>query len=351
MSELKIDALLDVQHAYSGSGLSVRSLEETIYTERQTQNGHIERLNGMRERNVDMQRSLTEEVGKLRDLTEQLNAQRESREQSAWRGFLSKLPFFQERAITRQSVEELLRRQYEQSAMRVKEAAEFADRLDAAKEDLYDEIERLNAKIIEYARNEQSAASHVIQLSEAKAELEARLAVAEPGSLEAREVQAQVDRTARALAEHSAMLKLFDTAEERLARLQENTRLLARTIAHLQNDIAAYVTIASEKLDLVSGQIQAIGAAADATVVMLEMKQSLEAMTESINHTTRFVSETQVYFRENIDEMIADMNLYDEETELMLASNLAVNQVYDELQIADAVSVAMAAQLKGGSKG
>ena len=340
---IKLEDLMEVSNVYSGEGISVRKLEETIHMERTRQNEHVERLNHMRSRNTELQEVLTEEVDKLRQLSEDLHKQRE---QSAWQGFLSKLPFFKDRATTRKSIEELLRRQYEFSAMRVKEAAEFADRLDVAKADLYDEIARLNDRIIEYAENEKEAAALVLKLSEIKGELEGELDLAEPGSLQARKLQAELDRTRRALTEHSASLKLFSTAEDRLARLQENTRMLAETIGQLQTDITLYVTVASEKLDLIAGQIQAIGAAADASVVMLELKQSLEAMTESINHTTRFVSETQVYFRNNVDQMVNELELYDTETETVLEGNLAVNDLYDEMQVADAVSLALQKQLE-----
>lgn len=339
MTSLTLDDLLDVSRHYADEQISVRTLEATIHSERQRQDVHLDRLNALRSRNGELQDALSQEVQKLRKLSQELQSHRA--QPSAWSRFLSNLPFFSRSEETQRSIEELLRRQYEISALRVKEAAEFSDRLDAARQDLYDEIDRLNQKIIDYASNEKNAALHVLRLSEMKTEFEGRLALAERGSLESREIQAQLDRTIRALAEHSAMLKLFSTAEDRLVRLQDNTRMLAQTITQLQADITTYVTIASEKLDLIAGQIQAIGAAADASMVMLELKQSLEAMTESVNHTTRFVSETQAYFRSNVDQMVEDLHLYDSETEGVLQSNLALNQVYDDMQIAEAISIAM----------
>lgn len=345
MTKLNINALMDVSNSYSGEGISVRKLEEAIHHERTQQNHHVDKLNNMRARNTELQQALTQEVDKLREITQSLSDERrKSQRSSAWQNLLAKLPMFKDRQHSHQSIEELLRRQYELSALRVKEAAEFADRLDLAKADLFDEIERLNQKIIDYARNEKVAARNVLDLSELMTQLEGQQALGELDGLEARELQAEQDRVRRALSEHSSMLKLFTAAEDRLAKLQNNTRQLAQTIAQLQSDISIYVTIASEKLDLVAGQIQAIGTAADASVVMIELKQSLEAMTESINHTTRFVSETQAYFRENVDDMINDLELYDQQTQDVLTNNLAMNQVYDELQIAEAVSVAMASQ-------
>ena len=90
---------------------------------------------------------------------------------------------------------------------------------------------------------------------------------------------------------------------------------------------------AGEKLDLVAGQIQAIGAAADASLVMLELKQSLEAMTDSVNQTTRFVAETQAYFRENVDAMIDELRVYDEETQRVLDEHLGYSESLGELDV------------------
>jgi hypothetical protein len=340
-------AILEKKVTYSGDGISVAALEETIESERSRQDVHVEELMSLRQRNAELQSALGEEMAKLRQLSDHLS--RERNRGGLWssmREMLAKLPGFKDRIITRHSIEDLLRRQYELSAQRLKEAAEFADRLGVAKQDLYDEIARLNRKIIESADNEERAAARVIELSELKSTLEIEVEVAEEGSLEGRKLQAKLDETRRALAEHSMHLKLYSTTEERLAKLRKNTRQLAETIGNLQTDITRYVTAASDKLDTVSGQIQAIGAAADASVVMLELKHSLEAMTESINETTRFVSETQTYFRENVDDMVEDLEIYDEQTEHVLERNLAASDFHDEMQIEEAVTLALSHKIE-----
>ncbi|MFP4600643.1 MAG: hypothetical protein ACLFVJ_20475 [Persicimonas sp.] len=343
--------ILERQVSYTGEGISVRSLESSISSERARQNRNVEALGKLRQRNDQIQQQLTEEVDKLKDITRHLSRERERGDfMSGVREVLAKLPWFGDQIITRRSIEELLRKQYELSSRRVKEAAEFADRLEAAKSDLFDEIDRLNDQIVASAKNEEVAAERVLELTELKDSFEVELMAAEPSSATARQVQAELDTARRKLAKHSTMLKLYSTAEERLAKLQKSTRQLADTIARLQSDITVYVTAASEKLDLVAGQIQAIGAAADASVVMLELRNSLEAMTESVNHTTRFVSETQAYFRQNVDSMLDDLQLYDAETEQVLEANLALNEGYDDMQIADAVSSALAQKIERASE-
>jgi hypothetical protein len=109
----------------------------------------------------------------------------------------------------------------------------------------------------------------------------------------------------------------------------------------LASDITQYVTAASEKLDLVAGQIQAIGTAADASVVMLEMKKSLDSMTSSMNQTTQFVSETQAFFRSNLDNLINDLELYDGETQKIMEKNLKTSRDIEDQRIAAAVQVAL----------
>lgn len=334
---------VETSRTYSGSGISVRSLEETIAKERKLQNEHISDLGTLRGKNADLQRALSEELKKLEDVRRHLERER-SRDgfMADLRRSIAKLPFFKGRIVTRSSVEALLRQQYELSTERLKEAAEFADRLTAAKRDLFDEVDRLNEKIIESAKNERVAAQTVLELNGKLETARAKEAAAGPGTVEAREFGAEIDRIERELTEHSAKLELYDTAEERLDRLKDSTRHLADTIGHLARDLTAYVTVASEKLDLIGGQIQAIGAAADASLVLLELQASLESLTESVNYTTRFVSETQVYFSEQVDGMVEELSLYDEETEKVLAKNAAMNQLSAEMRIAEAVTTALA---------
>lgn len=344
MGEFK-HQILENTVTYSGEGISVRALEDLIGGERSRQNTQVDELTRLHDRNAQLQTALVEEMNRLRELSEELHKQRHG-QKNKLSSMFSWLPWVKSTATTRRSIEDLLRRQFELSSMRLREAADFADRLEAAKIDLYDEIDRLNRKIIESASNEELAAAYVLQLRDAKNDVELALSQTEPSTREERELVATLDRIKRELAEHTTKLKLYSTAEDRLAGLKKNTRQLAETIAHLQSDITRYVTAASEKLDLVAGQIQAIGAAADAANVVLELKQSLDAMTESLNLTTRFVAETQAYFRQNVDTMIDDLELYDAQTEAALSANIAFNDSLDDLDVESALTAALSSQIE-----
>jgi hypothetical protein len=339
-SKIKLDAL-SRQVAYSGEGISVRSLEEEIHQERTQQNGKVEELKVLRERNVAIQSALAEEVAKLRKFSDYLDGT--ATEQGWWAGFkelLSYIPGLKTMAVSKRSIEELLKQQYQISARRVKEAAEYVDVLKKSEQDLYKEIDRINGKIIEMAKNEQLAVDFVLELKQLVDAIEAEKQAVEAGSVAFRDLEAKQDQARALLAQHSANLQLYGAAEERYASLKDNTRKLVETIRNLGQDIHQYTTAASIKLDMASAQIQAIGTAADASVVMLELKKSLDVMTQSMNATTQFVSDTQIFFRRNLDTLIHELETFDETTTKVLDANIAESKKIEDERIAAAIAKA-----------
>jgi hypothetical protein len=328
--------------AYSGEGISVRSLEENISQERQVQDGKVGELKSLRDRNVEIQTAMGDELKKLRKFSDYLDGT------AARGGFLagfkevlSYIPGLRSIAISNRSIEELLKQQYQISAKRVKEAAEYCDILKQSEQELYTEINRINGKIIEAAENEARALEYVLELREMQEALDAQLQAIEAGSVEARKIETDKDRIQALLSQHSSNVQLYGAAEDRYANLKENTRKLAETIRNLAQDIQQYTTAASIKLDMASAQIQAIGRAADASVVMLEMKKSLDVMTESMNVTTQFVSDTQIFFRQNLDRLVEELETFDEGTSALLDENLKKSKEIEEARIQSAIDKAM----------
>ena len=65
--------VLNRQVAYSGEGISVKSLETEIHQERTVQDGKVDELKVLRERNVEIQGAMSEELKKLRRFSDYLN--------------------------------------------------------------------------------------------------------------------------------------------------------------------------------------------------------------------------------------------------------------------------------------
>lgn len=337
-----VEVLLTKELPYAGQAMTVAALEAAIEHERRRQDGQVQALQVLQQRNTEIQGSLAHEVEQLGRLSRYVAQGRVST--SIWSRFreaMARIPGLSSLSVTPQSVEEILRGQYEVSLVRVKEAADLADRLGVAEAELHEELERLNTKIIDSARNEALAAEHVLALQHERDRLDLELATTVESGPRAHELQRTIDRIRRVLADHSVRLQLYHTAEGRLSRLQESTRLLIGTIGNLRTDVTAYVTAASEKLDLVAGQIRAIGTAADASVVMLEMKRSLDAMAEALDQSTRFVADTQLYFRQSLPGLLDDLHVFDEQTRDVLQRNLEISQAMEDERIARGVEFAL----------
>lgn len=332
------------KYRYKGEPISVRSLESTISTERERRNVTVEELKVLREENDSLNRNLAEELRRLRKISDYFS--KGAMKGSVWmrlKELLSYIPGLKSSLLTRRSIEDLLKQQYEISAKRVKEAADYSDRLKAAEQDLFGEIDRLNRKIIESAENEAVAADAVLELRDnLAAKRQALETTAGTQDAAYRKLQAEVDEVKQALSEHSALLELYSSAEDRLARLKTNTSRLQKIMTNLHTEIRKYVLLASENLDDVLARIQAIGTAADATVVLLNMKQALDEMTASMNRIAAFVSETQIFLRKNLDSLISDLEGYDVETQKIMQANLEKSQVIEQIHIDRAIEKAIA---------
>ncbi|RMG99159.1 MAG: hypothetical protein D6705_03975 [Deltaproteobacteria bacterium] len=348
-SDLRLD-VLERPVAYTGEALSVQSLEQSIAAERKVQNEKVAELSSLRERNAEIQKALADEVAKLRKFSDYLDGT--ATRAGFWSGLkelLSYVPGLSSLALSKRSIEELLKQQYEIGVRRVEDAAAYVETLEKSEKDLYAEIDRINGKVVEMAKNEQLAADYVLELKALVDALESERQAVAAGSVEARDIEAKQDRARALLAEHSSKLQLYSTAEERYALLREHTRKLAETVRNLRNDLSQYTQAASIKLDMAAAQIQAVGTAADASVVMLEMKRSLDVMTESMNVTTQFVSDTQVFFRRNLDRLVDELATFDETTSKVLEENLAESAAIEDARIEAAVAKAKGARAQAGA--
>ena len=347
----KLDILSrDVQ--YSGEGISVKSLEENIHSEREVQDAKVGELKVLRERNVEIQGAMAEELKKLRKFSDYLDGT--AAQAGLWasiKELISYIPGLGGLALSKRSIEELLKQQYQISHRRVKQSAEYVDTLKASEQELYKEIQRINEKIVDSAKNEQVALDYVLELRDLEQQIIDQMQAVEAGSVESRELEADQDKVRALLAEHSTKVQLYGAAEERYANLKENTRMLAETIRNLGQDIQQYTTAASIKLDMASSQIQAIGRAADASVVMLEMKKSLDVMTESMNVTTQFVSDTQIFFRTNLDRLVDELETFDKNTESVLEANLKKSKEIEDARIEAAIAKAIKRREEDGDEG
>src|SRR5262245_8066259 len=99
----KLDlAVLDKPVAYTGEGISVRSLADAIQQERSVQDAKGTELETLRTRNTDIQAALAKEVAKLRKFSDYLDGT--ATRGGIWAGFkevLSYIPGLRSMALSR----------------------------------------------------------------------------------------------------------------------------------------------------------------------------------------------------------------------------------------------------------
>lgn len=189
---------------YKGELVSLRTLEHAVAHERSLQNQRVHDLEALRRQNEVLAASLGEALTTLDSLAGSMRGDQPRR---GWLEWLRSLFGSKSRTHVTHSIEELLKRQYEHAARSVREVADLADRMAAAEQGLFDEIDRLNRKIVASADNESKAAAHVLALEKIQRALEAeRLRGPAKSTPQWRILESQLDRVQRALWEHSTKL-------------------------------------------------------------------------------------------------------------------------------------------------
>jgi len=339
------DLRLRVEAAEDEEALSYDLIEQDIAAVRGRQRVRVAALEDVREQHVELRGALDRELSQLKKHA--LRLRDPQRGEGLWARLTQRLEaLFGREGEARVSVEQLLRSQYDTSLVRLKQAAELATRLDRIQGELYDEIEDLNRRIVASARFEDEAAKRLLDLGAARDALAPRIAHSE-GKAERRALEAERDALRRQMAELSTQMQLHTTREERLGRLKQSTELLAQTIANLASDMRRYVSAAGEKLDLVANQIQAVGVAADASGVLVDLKRSLDSMTTSMNDATQFVTEVQSFFHQHVDGLLRDLEVYDAETVARLEVSQEFSQLSDERRIEEGLELAAQRQEPG----
>lgn len=320
---------------YRRPDLSAVHIQDRLKRERRLLNQHIDTLRDFQVQHVEIQQALDDELRRLQDLSAHVAEVGQQAQASFWarlRESLSFLPGVDAPTETLRSVEAMLRAQYAHSLRRVREAADFLDRLEIGEIELHDEIERLNGDILDATADAELAQGRLAELEALAQQLDGQLAALPSASREARLTEARRDRARRQIAEHRGRATLSESAGARLVALKRTTSELADTLGQLRQDISRYVQAAGARLDAVAGQINAIGAAADAGAVVQDLVRALDGMNAALHEATAFVIETQQYFRAHVDGLVADLDAKAHADHALLEQAQAFNKAMDEIR-------------------
>ncbi|MBI3548792.1 MAG: hypothetical protein HY078_07130 [Elusimicrobia bacterium] len=256
------------------------------------------------------------------------------------KGLIHKIPFLRGWAPSR-DLKELLGEKIEIAQRRVQEIGNYIDTLQDDVKNLQDDITRLNKRMIQAAQNRDRAAAHVLRLEDARKAAEAQLAsIADPKSVEARELQAKTSELKRMIWDHGARLRTYSQAEERIATIINMSNNFLEMMTNLHGNMSNLCETGNEVLNELHGNLAGLSSISKAGELSVAMHRSMQSLRVSANRLAVLASETSRYLTQNVDRLTAEMKIYDKETEHLVASNLAAEREMKEQRINETIELA-----------
>lgn len=237
-----------------------------------------------------MGEGLADELHKLKAESETLQALDQADGQGGLLAVLTRRLTRRSRMLERKSHTLALIQLYEEVGVDLRRAATFTDELKLCALSLNSEVESL---VAEKVRNEDNAARsgrRILALQEALAASTGGDAVADQLRFELRQELANLALCEKAVALHAEALP--------------EARELRDQVQGLQERMQEFVTTAAAQVDASGRRIQALGAAADAPMVVAELKESLEHLETAMELT----SDTVIAASRLLDRTLPDLH-------------------------------------------
>ncbi|MBI3298458.1 MAG: hypothetical protein HYZ75_09865 [Elusimicrobia bacterium] len=338
----KVNAdVMTKQVVYDGDGYTRQSIEGMLgdYQAKHSLNlKKFEELSGAYER---LSTEMTVDIAEQKSVMEYLgNVLTFNEIGTNLKGLLYKVPLLRDLTPSR-DLKELLGEKIEVAQRRVQEVGDYVDTLQTDIKNLQEDIVRLNKKMVAAAQNEEKAARYVLELEAYRGELEKKMAaLADPKSLEARELLAKVSEVKRLIWEHGAKLRLYSNAEERLVAIVNMNNNFLEIMTNLHSNMQTLYEAGNEVLNELHGNLAGLSSISKAGELSVEMHKSMESLKKSVNKLAVLASETSLYLTQNIDKLTSEMKVYDKATEDMVASNLAAEREIKEQRINETIELA-----------
>jgi hypothetical protein len=256
------------------------------------------------------------------------------------KGLLSKIPLIKALVPSRE-LKELLEEKIEIAQRRVQEVGNYLDVLQNDIKNLQEDVKRLNVKMVQAAQNEERASAYVLELDSYRKKLEDSLkALADPKTVQARELEAKISDVKRMMWEHGAKLRLYTNAENRLSAIINMNSNFLEIMTNLHSNMGSLYEAGNEVLNELHGNLAGLSSISKAGELSVEMHKSMESLKRSVNRLAVLASETSLYLTQNVDKLTSEMKIYDKGTEELVASNLAAEREIQEQRINETIALA-----------
>ena len=251
----------------------------------------IDQVGTLARQQKTMGEDLSDELARLRAESETLRALDEADGQGGLLALLSRRLTRRSRMLERRSHTLALVQLYEEVGVDLRRAAQFSDELQLCALSLNSEVEALSAELERSRDNGERAAARVAALQRLLDEVgDSDAALADQLSFEQRR-----QRQLQLLCERAVALNGEALPEARELRDQ---------VQGLQENMAEFVSVAASQIDASGRRIQALGAAADAPMVVAELRESLDHLDAAMELT----SDTVLAASRLLDRTLPDLH-------------------------------------------
>jgi hypothetical protein len=234
----------------------------------------------------------------------------------------------------------LLTEKVELAQRRTQEVGNYVDRIGAEVVALQEDLGGLNRKLVAAAHNGEAAARHVMELNGALEEVEAELRRLPGSGAAARTLEVKRDSLKHKIWEHGAKLRLYSTAEQRLASIIRMNNHFLEILRNLHGNMQSLYEAGNVVLSELEGNLAALASAAKASELTVEMQTAMQSLRTSVNKVAVLASETSLFLTQNVDRMTRELRVYDRATEELVEANLAVEREMRDQRINDTVELA-----------
>lgn len=320
----KADALLEKQVLYDGEDYTRGGLESLVATYSSAHEAKLKTLDELSRAHETLGKEMAVELAD---------------EKSSWERWLEKIPGLRA-LVPERPMHVLLTEKVELAQRRTQEVGNYVDRIGAEVVALQADIGELNRRLVAAAHNGEAAARHVMELNGAVEEIEAELRALPRSGAAARTLEAKRDSLRHKIWEHGAKLRLYSTAEQRLASIIRMNNNFLEILRNLHGNMQSLYEAGNVVLSELEGNLAALASAAKASELTVEMQTAMLSLRTSVNKVAVLASETSLFLTQNVDRMTRELRVYDRATEELVESNLAVEREMREQRINDTVELA-----------
>jgi len=256
--------------------------------------------------------ALSTDIERLQDQGQAVEALDDTSSQSLLDAIVRRFTRRRQLLERRSATQELVSR-YETVSTRLRRASAFTDELRLTALELQAEVQELHADIDRANHDARLAARRVLELEQA---------IDQAVDLEGVERDRVLDTLRFELRQEGQNLQLFKALAEMCQRHVEPARALRDTVQRLHEEMQSFVLAATGTVDAAGRRIQALGAAADAPVVVEELRRSLDELQDAMRATETYLSHTRKLIAHTLPELSARISADTEAEHVALAADV-----------------------------